>query len=154
MNRPTCIKSLLKITIMKKFITLILFAAATISQASAQSKNHKDNGYNNQDRYQVNQHNDNWRNNDRKQSKDYGYNGNKGRNDDYKRQAEYDRMNREYDSRIDGFRNDRRLNRYERDRRIQQAEQERQQKVKAFGTGVVVGGLAAILLGVLIAGGK
>jgi hypothetical protein len=139
---------------MKKFITLILFAAATISQASAQSKNYKGFDYNNQDRYQVNQQNDNWKNNDHHQSKDYGYNNHKGRNDDYKRQADYDRMNREYDSRIDGYRNDRRLNKYERDRRIQQAEQERQQKAKAFGTGMVAGGIAAILLGVLIAGGK
>ena len=139
---------------MKKFITLLLFAAATISQAPAQSKNYKGFDYNNQDRYQVNQQNDNWKNNDHHQSKDYGYNDRKGRNDDYKRQADYDRMNREYDSRIDGYRNDRRLNKHERDRRIQQAEQERQQKAKAFGTGMVVGGIAAILLGVLIAGGK
>ena len=40
---------------------------------------------------------------------------------------------------------------YERERRIKQAEQEKQQKTRAFGTGVVLGGLAAVLLALLIA---
>lgn len=61
-------------------------------------------------------------------------------------------MNKDYDRRIDGYRNDRSLNWYERDRRINQAEQERKQKAKAFGTCVVVGGIAVVFLGVLIAG--
>jgi len=137
---------------MKKIFTLILVAAGlSFNAASAQNRNDR---YNNDDRYQVNQPNDNRNYNERHQSKDYGYNNQKGRNNDYKRQAEFDRMNRDYDKRIDGYRNDRRLNKYERDRRIQEAELERQQKAKSFGTGMVVGGIAAILLGVLIGGGK
>jgi len=140
---------------MKKIFTLILVAAGLLSVNAASAQNRNDR-YNKQDRYPVNQQNDNWNNNQRNQSKDYGYNNQRGRNNDYdrQRQAEYDRMNQEYDRRIDGYRNDRRLDRYERNRRIQQAEQERQQKAKSFGTGVVVGGIAAILLGVLISGGK
>ena len=137
---------------MKKIFTLILIAAGlSFNAASAQNRNDR---YNNDDRYQVNQPKDNRNYNERHQSKDYGYNNQKGRNNDYNRQAEIDRMNRDYDKRIDGYRNDRRLNRYERDRRIQEAELERQQKAKSFGTGMVVGGIAAILLGVLIGGGK
>jgi hypothetical protein len=137
---------------MKKIFTMILVAAGLLSFNAASAQNRNDR-YNKQDRYQVNQPNNNWDNNRRNQSKDYGYNDQRGRNNDYQRQAEFDRMNQEYDRRIDGYRNDRRMDKYERNRRIQQAEQERQQKAKSFGTGVVVGGIAAILLGVLISGG-
>jgi len=150
---------------MKKIFTLMLVAAGllTFNAASAQNRNNR-NG--NQDVYQVNQPNGQWnqggRNqsngqwdqNGRNRSKDYGYDNQRGRNNDYQRQAEYDRMNQDYDRRIDGYRNDRRLNNYERNRRIQEAEYERQQKAKAFGKGVVVGGIAAILIGVLIGGGR
>lgn len=156
---------------MKKIFTLMLVAAGllTFNAASAQNRN---NRYGNQDVYQVNQPNGQWnqggRNqsngkwdqNERNRSKDYGYNNQRGRNNDnnrnndYQRQAEYDRMNQECDQRIEGYRNDRRIDRYERDRRIQQVEYERQQKAKAFGKGVVVGGIAAILIGVLIGGGR
>jgi len=144
---------------MKKIFTLMLVAAGLLSfnAASAQNKN---NRYGNQGGYQVNQPNGQWNQNGRNQSKDYGYNNQRERNNDYnrqeeyRRQAEYDRMNQDYDRRIDGYRNDRRLNRYERDRRIQEAEYERQQKAKSFGKGMVVGGIAAIVLGVLIGGGR
>ncbi|HMK04982.1 MAG TPA: hypothetical protein VK489_12350 [Ferruginibacter sp.] len=137
---------------MKKIFTLILVAAGlSITAASAQNRNDR---YNDQDRYQVDQPNDNWKNSERNQSRNYGNNDRRERNVDHRRQAEYDRMNRDYDRRIDGYRNDRRMNRYERDRRIQEAEYERQEKRKAFGNGVVVGGIAAIVLGVLIGGGR
>ncbi|MEO6252484.1 MAG: hypothetical protein ABIO79_04230 [Ferruginibacter sp.] len=154
---------------MKKIFTMILFAAGISLAASAQNR---DDRYNNQQSYPVYQQNDNWNQNGQQQSRDYGYSNRRGRNDDYNRhrrddnynrhrrnddynrQAECDRMNQEYDRRIDVYRNDRGMNGYERDRRIQEAEYERQQKNKAFGTGVVVGGIAAILLGVIIAGGR
>ena len=149
---------------MKKIFTLMLVAAGllTFNEASAQNRNKRydQGGYevnqpNGQwDQGGRNQTNGQWDQNGRNRSKDYGYNNQKGRNNDYQRQAEYDRMNREYDNRIDGYRKDRRLDRYERDRRIQEAELERQQKAKAFGKGVVVGGIAAILIGVLIGGGR
>ncbi len=129
---------------MKKIFTLILVATGLTFAASAQNRNDR---YNDQDRYQVDQQNDYRNYNDRNQSKDYGYNDRRNRNDDYRRQAEYDRMNRDYDRRIDGYRNDRRLNRYERNRRIQEAEWERQEKAKAFGKGMIVVGIAAIVLG-------
>jgi hypothetical protein len=148
---------------MKKIFTFILVAAVfSFNAALAQNRNER---YNDQDRYQVNQPgnnwdrngrhqpNRNWNRNERTQSRDYGNNNNRRGNSDYERQAEYDRMNGECDNRIDVYRNDRRLDSYERNRRIQEVEYERQQKAKAFGKGVVVGGVAAILLGVLISGG-
>ncbi len=138
---------------MKKIFTLILIAAGLLffNAASAQKRNGR---YNDQGGYQVNQPSDQWNQNGRQQSKGYGYNNQRGRNNDYKRQAEYDRMNQECDQRIEGYRNDRSMNRYERNRRIQEVEMEREQKRKAFGNGMVVGGIAAILLGVLIGSGK
>ena len=140
---------------MKKIFTFILLAAGLAFSASAQNGNY---GYNNQDRYKVNQSRDtryDSRNtNAQNQSRNYGYNNSRQRNDDYNRQLEIDRMNRECDQRIETYRNDRSLNRNERNRRIQEVEYERQQKAKSFGTGMVVGGIAAILLGVLFAHGK
>jgi hypothetical protein len=148
---------------MKKIFTFILIAAGlSFNAASAQNRNER---YHDQDRYQVNhtsnnwdrngrnQPNGNWNRSDRNQSMDYGNNNNRRGNNDYERQAEYDRMNRDCDNRIDVYRNDRRIDNYERNRRIQEVEYERQQKAKAFGKGVVVGGIAAIVLGVLISGG-
>lgn len=138
---------------MKKIFTLVLVATGLALTASAQNRNDRDN----RQAYPVYQQHDNRNRNDQYPSRDYGYNDrdNRGRrNDEYNRQAEYDRMNQQCDQRIAGYRNDRSLNRYERDRRIQEVEYERQQKAKAFGKGVVVGGIAAVLLGVLIAGGK
>ncbi len=142
----------LKIKTMKKLM-IILIAALSFNASSAQSRNDSHKG---QDRYQVNQTKDNRYNNDQGHSNDYAYNksnnynNSKSRNDDHNRQAEYDRMNQQYDQRVNGYRNDRSLNTYERDRRINEAEQERQQKSKGFGGGLIVGGIAGVLLGLLI----
>ena len=84
-------------------------------------------------------------------SNDQAYGRRDNRFDDRRRQADMQRMNREYDQRINGYRNNRSMNAYERERRIRDAERERQQKAKSFGTGLVVGGIAGVLLGVLIA---
>lgn len=144
---------------MKKIFTMILVAAGLLSfsAASAQYRNER---YGNQNGYPVNQSNGQWNNDGPCQNKDYGYDNQRRRNrdynrqDEYRRQQEYDRMNQQCDERVEGYRNDRSLTRYERDRRIQQVEYERQQKAKSFGKGVVVGGIAAILIGVLIGGGR
>lgn len=66
------------------------------------------------------------------------------------RQQEVDRINRDYDRRVDDYRKDRSLSPYERDRRIAQAEQERKEKTNSFIKGAVAGGIAGVLLGVLI----
>lgn len=146
---------------MKKIFTLILFAAGVSFTASAQNGNDR---YNNQDRYPVNQSGDNWNNGNQQQSRDYGYNDRgyndrrcnerRQRNDDYRRQQEYDRMNQECDQKVEVYRNDRSMNNYEKNRRIQDVEYERQQRSKSFGKGLVVGGIAAILLGVLLSHGQ
>lgn len=121
---------------MKKLI-LILVAAFSLSAASAQNRN---------DQYNKGWNNDQWRDQP-------SYGNNRVRDNDrdrYNRQADYDRMNRDYDRRINDYRNDRSLSRYERQRRIDDAERERQQKAKSFGTGVIVGGIAAVILGAII----
>ncbi len=153
---------------MKKLI-IILIAAISMNAASAQSRN---SSYRNDDHGKVMQK-DNRNYNDQRNSKDYAYNnknqsknddrnewrnGNKnewnndGRNEwksDRDRQEAYDRMNRDYDQRIDGYRKDRLLSPYERDRKIRKAQQEREQSSKSFGTGLIVGGIAALLVGIL-----
>jgi len=125
---------------------IIAIAVLSVSAASAQSRHDNDRM---QDRNQAIQTRDDWHNKDQRQSNDYGYKNN-NRDDDRKRQADYDRMNQQYDRRINDYRNDRSLNRYERDRRIREVEQERQQQSKSFGKGLIVGGAVAVLLGVLI----
>jgi len=133
---------------MKKLI-VILIAALSFSAASAQSR--KDS-YNRPDRNQVNQAWDNRYNNDQQRSNDYAYNNNaygKDRNSDRSRQENYNRMNQQYDQRIDGYRNDRSLGNYERGHRINEVEQERQEKSNSFGNGMVIGGIAGLLIGIL-----
>jgi hypothetical protein len=51
-----------------------------------------DNGYGNQNSYPDQQSNDQWNQNGRLQSKDYGYNSQQVRNNDHRRQAEFDRI--------------------------------------------------------------
>ena len=64
-----------------------------------------------------------------------------------------DRMNQGYDKRNDGYGNGRSFNQYDRTRRIQEPVRGSEQKTKAFGTGMVVGGLAVVLLGALLSHG-
>ncbi len=133
---------------MKKIFTIALFAAGLTFTASAQNRNDR---YNNQDHYQVNQ-SENRNYSGQQQSQDYAYNDRRQPNGDYSRQD--DHMNQGYDKRNDGYGNDRSPNRYERNGRIQQTEQGRQQKAKSFGTGVVVGGIAVVLLAALLSHGQ
>ncbi len=129
---------------MKKLI-VILIAAISFNAASAQSRN---DSYRKQDRQVVqtrDDHNYNMQRND-----DYAYNNNYSRDNDRNRQEEYDRMNKEYDKRIEGYRNDRWLSNKDRDRKIREAEQERQRAVRSFGNGVITGGVVGLVLGILI----
>jgi hypothetical protein len=71
------------------------------------------------------------------------------RYDNRDHRADIDRVNRDYDQRINQYRNDRSINSYERDRRIRQAEYERTQKVNSFAKGAVVGVLATVILGAI-----
>lgn len=75
---------------------------------------------------------------------------NNDRYDEQRRREEMDRINHDYDRRINDYRNDRSLNVYERNRRIQQAENERNQKLKSFAGGAVVGAVAGVLLGMVL----
>ena len=130
---------------MKKLI-VILIAAISFSAVSAQSR---DNSHYMQDRRQVTQR-DNHNYNNANRSNDYAYNNNNQWKNDRDRQNAYDRMNKQYDQKINGYRNDRSLGANERDRRIREAGQERQQQSKSFGTGAIIGGVAGFLLGVLV----
>ena len=125
---------------------IILIAAVSFNAASAQSRNDR---YQQQDRKQVTQSRDN-QNYAQNHSNGYAYNNNHGQKNDRNRQVEYDRINRQYDQRINGYRNDRSLSAHDRDRRIRGAEMERQQSLKSFGGGAIVGGIAGFLLGVLV----
>ena len=130
---------------MKKLI-IILIAAVSFNAASAQGWN---NSYGKQDRKQVIQTRDN-HNYAQNHSNDYAYNNNNGQKYDRNRQVEYDRINRQYDQRIIGYRNDRSLSARDIDMRIHDAEMQRQQSLKSFGGGAIVGGIAGFLLGVLV----
>ncbi len=151
---------------MKKLL-IILIAAVSFNAASAQSRN---GSYQKKDRKQVTQTKDNHNYNDQSRSKDYAYNNsdynkdyayndnsndrryntNYGKNDDHNRQAEYDRINHDYDQRINQYKNDRSMSWRERERRIYEAQQERQRSLTRFGTGAVAGGVVGFLLGVLV----
>lgn len=130
---------------MKKLI-IILIAAVSFNAASAQSMNAS---YHKQDRKQVIQTRDPRNYNNQSYSKDYAYNNNEQKFD-RNRQADYDRINQQYDQRINGYRNDRSLSAYDRDKRIHAAEMERQQSLRSFGGVAIVGGIAGFLLGVLV----
>jgi len=130
---------------MKKLI-IIFIAAVSFNVASAQSRN---DHYQQQDRKQVTQSRVN-QNYAQYHLNDYAYNSNHGQNVDRNRQAEYDRINRQYDQRINGYRNDRSISAHDRDRRIHDVELERQQSLRSFGGGAIVGGIAGFLLGVLV----
>jgi|SRR6185437_356729 len=130
---------------MKKLI-IVLIAAVSFNVASAQSRN---DHYQQQDRKQITQSRDNQKY-AQSHSNDYAYNNNHGQTIDRNRQATYDRINRQYDQRIILYRNDRSLSAHDRDRRIHDAEMERQQSLRSFGGGAIVGGVAGFLLGVLV----
>ena len=133
---------------LKKMKKLILILATALSFSAVSAQNRNDDRY--RDQYPATQTRDDWNNNDRDQRRDRDYGNNNRRYEQARRQAEYDRMNQQYNDRINRYRNDRSMDRYERQRRIEEAERERQQKSKSFGKGLIVGGLAALVIGAII----
>lgn len=65
---------------------------------------------------------------------------------DRQRQQEIDRVNRDYDNRIDTYRRDRSISQYERNRRINDLERERSSKIKSFAGGLILGGVLGVIL--------
>jgi len=94
-----------------------------------QNKGNADRAYSNDDRY---------------------YNGRQQQMQEKDRRAAIDRVNHDYDQRINRFRSDRSLNAYERNRRIAEAQRERQQKIGSFGKGMVTGAIVGLIAGVLL----
>jgi len=94
-----------------------------------QNKDNADRAYSNNDRY---------------------YNGRGQQMRERDRRAAIDRVNHDYDQRINQFRSDRSLNAYERNRRIAEAQRERQQKIGSFGKGIVTGAIVGLIAGVLL----
>ncbi|MEP7144948.1 MAG: hypothetical protein ABI707_18835 [Ferruginibacter sp.] len=137
---------------MKK-LYLFLFTLVTITTVSAQQGRRNDE----RNPGNYNQTRDMAMNNDRySPANGYGHvsrgSDRDNRYNEIKRQQEIERLNRDYDNKIRDYRNDRSINQRERERRISQTERERSQKIKSFAGGAVVGALAGILLGALIAG--
>ena len=126
---------------MKKILVLLV-AVFALSAASFAQRGYDQRGYDN--RHEVPYYN----NGHSISQNSYGDRNNSRYDRD--RQAEWDRINRDYDNRIRDYRNDRRLSRYERDRRIQELERERQIKANSFGKGLAIGGIAGVVLGVIL----
>lgn len=125
---------------MKKLI-LLFISVFTLGAATFAQRGYDQRSYN--DRYETNSYKDG-----RNSSRD-SYGDQRNGMYDQGRQGDWDRINRDYDTRINQYRYDRRMNNYERDRRIQELEMERQQKARAFGKGAIIGGIAGLVLGVL-----
>ncbi|MEO7119473.1 MAG: hypothetical protein ABIY62_00165 [Ginsengibacter sp.] len=130
---------------MKKLF-IILIAAASFSAASAQGSN---NRYNSQDRSQVTQR-DTRNYNDQRQSNNYAYNNNNGWKNDRDHQVVNDHMNQQYDQRTYGYRNERTARHGDGDRLIKSSEYGTQERSRSIGTGAIIGGVAGLLIGVLI----
>jgi len=142
---------------MKKILVLLM-AVFSVSAAFSQNgyyRTDRQNGstyyhrdYNSQNNGYNNGYNTYSQNNGYYGQNQYGYNQN--RYDERYRRAEIDRINRECDQQIIGYRNDGRLSSYERQRRIQEIERSRQSRIGSFGGGVVVGALATLVLGAIL----
>jgi DUF4097 and DUF4098 domain-containing protein YvlB len=139
---------------MKKLFTL-LFAIGTVTIASAQSGFNR-NGYDNDRRYNENirsDKNDKWndqRGYDRNNDRDYNRGYDRGYNE-RKRQEEAMRIRREYDMKIQRYRNDRHITTYERNKRIVIIEKERDNKLRSVLGGAAVGAVAGAIIGAIIA---
>jgi hypothetical protein len=108
-------------------------------------RDHKD-GYN-QSRYEDDQ--SYYHNNGTRQS-EYGASQRDRRYDEYNRQQEINRINRECDEQVYRYKNDRSMSRYERNRMIHRVQIERSEKIKSFGGGALIGAVAGFVLGTLV----
>jgi len=143
---------------MKKLYILVI-AMISVSSIFAQGRSRNDYGNNTRwnDRQQpvYNQQNQgyndrNYSQNDRYSKYDRNYNGQQQQMQERDRRAAIDRVNQDYDQRINQYRNDRSINSYERNRRIAMAQREREQRIGSFGKGLITGGIIALVAGVLM----
>ena len=131
------------------FIALISFSVL-FAQRNSSYNNYPSNNWNTTDKRHYNDRNDDYYNNrtdhavvirdDRYQHNDCNY------NDNYRRK-QMENINRDYDRRINDYRYNRKMNAYERQRQIEILQRERNDKLKAFGGGVLIGGILGVLLG-------
>lgn len=128
---------------MKKLM-IVMIAAVGFNVASAQNWNNNSKPQ----RYDSKQVTDNRHYNDQQQPNDYAYKNSNNRNEEYDRRGDVDRMNRQSDERNNGYGNERRYDPREKSRRV--VVHGRQQSRNEFGKGVIAGGIAGVLLGVLI----
>ncbi len=131
---------------MKKIFALLI-AVTFVTVGFAQQRNDQRSFRNNDQYSRIQQRDQPGRS---YQYEDNSYRGNDRGYNERDRREQMDRVNREYDMRINSYRNDRSINTYERNRRIGQAERERSAKIKSFGSGIAVGAIAGVLLGVLL----
>jgi hypothetical protein len=133
---------------MKKIITLVIaFFSATALFAQWNDGGHNDHfgNYNNSGNSVSSR--DGYSNNNvynyPVQSYDHRY-------DDQRRKEDMDRMNGNYDRRINDYRNDRSIGVYERNRGYERGRYERNSNLKSFAGGAVVGAVAGVLLGAVL----
>lgn len=133
---------------MKKLIVLLI-AFTSFTAAFSQKGYNQDHsrGYKNQENV-YKKTSDQYHDRNGWQNRDYQ---NKHAINERERQMEMDRVNRDYDRRIDSYRHDRSLNRREREQRIRMAEAQRNEKMRSFGTGAIIGAVAGIIIGSLAA---
>lgn len=129
---------------MKKMFTLFL-SLMTFSVIFAQSDNRECNGrstsYGNYD--------PNYRP-DRAVNMQPGYDDNwqpRDRMSEYDRSVAIDRVNRDYDSRMDDYRRTHHVNRWERNSEIDRLKKEKAARLKNLGAGVLIGGVLGVLIG-------
>ena len=108
---------------MKKIFTMILFTAGTISFASAQSYNKKDNAYN--DNKKIS--------NDRDEHVAFDRDKSAGYNDNYfslrEKQAKLERIDRKFDQKIAAVKFNRRLSGREKARQIKWLQMQKQDEI-------------------------
>jgi hypothetical protein len=132
----------------KLYIFAITMISVTGAFAQGHNKDYNNDHYRNDGKqWAYNQHDRDNRDN-RYDHNDGYYKGRQYLEKD--RRAAIDRVNRDYDERINRFRRDRAISAYERDRRIAEAQRERQTKIRSFGTGMITGAVAALIAGVLL----
>lgn len=131
------------------FIIAMISVSTIFAQDRGRNNYQKDNYQQNNKDWSYNQPKDNYRDKGYAKNDRY-YNSQQQQMDERQRRAEIDRVNRDYDQRINRFRNDRSMNSYERDRRIADMQRERQQKISSFGKGAVAGAIVGLIAGVLL----
>ena len=129
---------------MKKMFTLFL-SLMTFSAIFAQYGNHDGNNRNTS----YGNYDPNYRP-DRAVNRQPGYDDNRQPRDrmsDYDRRVAIDRVNRDYDRRMDDYRRTHHVNRWERNGEIDRLKKEKSARLKNLGAGVLIGGVLGVLIG-------